>query len=270
MKQYESQVFADFKQFANVVEAWPIYDSIVISPRFLGGEGGAGGWFNTFQTFGQMETHSFFKTRTKGTAGAPYCNMNSADSMDFAFIADSIGLAVMGPAVDTSGTEEQPDGTQGDIANPEELVSHWFMADLPRHMGLQLKIQQDIRAEITAMHCPPGYGATGSGAGMPWLQNSGFGQIPFLTNTVCQGVPILANRYPLPQPIGIPRTATIEGILHVSEWARAALTQMTGPRDYQFNSVTGLPPYTFFQRRYVIQMSLFGQRLVQQRAQYHR
>jgi hypothetical protein len=270
MKPYEEQVFADFKRYANVVESWAIYDSVLICTQYYGSEQGVQGWFNSFRTFSQQETHSFFKTRTEGIAGEQYCNMQSADSMDFAFIADSIGLAVMAPAPNTAGEPSDPDGTAGDLAGADEGISHWFQAELPDHMGLQLKIQQDIRAEVQAMSCPPGYGAVGGGAGFGNDVQPGHGDIPFLTNVVTQGVPLLDNRYPLPQPIGIPRTATIEGILHVSEYARTVLNNVGGPRNFQFNSNDGTPPYTFFPQRYEIVFSLFGQRLVQQRAQYHR
>jgi len=271
MKAYEQEVFADFKKYANVVEAWAIYDSIIISPTFLGGEQNVGGWFTNFNAFGQQDQHSFFKTRTEGIAGSAYCNLQSADSMDYAFIADSIGLAVMSPAPNTEGRGSEPDGVAGDLYDEDDLISHWWAAEMPNHMGLQLKIQQDIRAEVQCMHCPPGYGAIGGGTAFNHEgQAPVHGDIPYMTNAVVQGVPVLSNRYPLPQPIGIPRTATIEGILHLSEFVRELMQNVTGPQEYQFNSLTGLPPYTFYQRRYSIQMSLFGQRLVQQRAQYHR
>lgn len=270
MKEFEREVFQDFKKFANVVEAWALYDSIIISPTLFGSEAGAGGWFTTFLAFGQQEQHSFFKTRTEGTAGLPYCNQQSADSMDFAFIADSIGLAVQSPAPDVEGRPNPGDGVPGDLDQQDDLISHWFSTDLPRHMGIQFKVQQDIRAEITAMHCPPGYGALGSGTAFPGQTTAAYGDIPFMSNAVTQGVPLLSNRYPLPSPIGIPRTATIEGILHVSEYARSILQGIIGPQQYQFNSDNGLPPYTFFGRRYILQFSLIGQRLVQQRGQYHR
>lgn len=270
MKPYEQEVFQEFKQFANVVESWALYDSILICSNFYGGEVGVRGWFTSLQGFGQQETHSFFKTRTEGIAGAQYCNLQSADSLDFAFVADSIGLAIMAPAPNTAGEPSDPDGTAGDLAGADEGISHWFQAELPEHVGIQLKIQQDIRAEIQGMSCPPGYGPIGGGAGFTSQVQPGHGDIPFLTNVVTQGVPLLSNRYPLPQPIGIPRTATIEGILHLSEYARNVLTNVGGPRQFAFNSADGLPPYIFFPQRYVIVLSLFGQRLVQQRAQYHR
>lgn len=270
MKAYEKEVFEQFEKFANVREAWPLYDTIVICREFYGTEQNIRGWFPTFNAFAAQETHSFFKTRTEGTAGLPYTNQQSADSMDFAFIADSIGIAIMAPSPDRQGEAEQPDGTAGDLRWPDDLISHWFASDLPRHMGLQLKVQQDIRAEVNCMDCPPGYGAVGSGTAFPGQAINPTGDIPFMTNAVVQGVPVLSNRYPLPAPIGIPRTATIEGILHLSEYAREILGHVWGPQDFVFNSLNGFPPYTFFPARYQIVFSLFGQRLVQQRGQYHR
>lgn len=269
----EKEVFQTFAQAANVTEAWAIYDSIVICPTWYGSEDNIGGWFNSYAAFGAQETHSFFKTRTEGTAGTPYCNQQSADSMDFAFIAHSIGLAIQVPAVNIDGQpDEVIEGVLGDIQFPDALIGHWFGADLPEHMAIQIKVQQDIRAEVTAMHCPPGYGSAGSGVAFQATSDApaSHGEIPTMTSVVNQGVPCLSNRFPLPNPIGIPRTGTIEAVLHVSEYARNVLTNVAGPRQYQFNSNDGLPPFTFFPRRVVLQVSLFGERLVQQRGQYHR
>ncbi len=270
MKDYEVEVFEEFEKYANVVEAWPLYDTIIVCRQFFGQEQSVNGWFSSFVTFGAQETHSFFKVRTEGTAGLQYTNQQSSDSMDFAFIADSIGIAIQAPAPDRQGDSGAPDGTAGDLVFADDMISHWFASELPRHMAIQLKVQQDIRAEVNCMDCPPGYGALGSGTSFPMQGPLGFGDIPFMTNSVVQGVPLLSNRYPLPSPIGIPRTATIEGILHISEYGRNILANTYGPRDFQFNTQEGTPPYTYFPARYMIQFSLLGQRLVQQRGQYHR
>jgi hypothetical protein len=140
-------------------------------------------------------------------------------------------------------------------------------------MGIQFKVQQDIRIELPALHAPPGYGVSGGGTAFPQLPTiaPAFGEIPFCSTNAQQGVPLLNNRYPLPYKIGIPRTSSIEGILHLSQYARDILTTMgTAPQNFVFNSATGAAPYTFFQKRYMIQFSLIGERLVQQRAEYHR
>lgn len=265
MKSYERQVFQDFEKYANVVETWAIYDSIVISKIQYGSEAQVPGWFTTFALFGQRETHDFFKGRTEGTAGPQYCNLESSDTMDFAFKAHSFGIEITGPPT------FECDNSEGDVSFPDAIVPQWFTADLPRHMGVSFKVQQDVRIELPSMAAPAGYGAVGGG--VSWGEPpaiGAFGDIPTLTNATVQGVPLLRNRYPLPHPIGIPRTATIQGTLHVSQWARDILTGIDGPREMVLNSSTGDPTYPFFYTRYVIRMSLFGERLVQQRGQYHR
>ena len=272
--QTEQEVLQTYKDSPpNVREAWALFDTVVICSDFYGNETSVQGWFNTFAAFGQQAQHSFFKSRTAAQAGQMYCNQQNADSMDFSFIVDSIGLAVWGPSSAAEGVATVPDGVVGALAHPDYLVSHWFQTDLVNHMGFEFKVQQDTRAEMTAMHMPPGYGARTSGTAFQFdnpLNPPVNGHIPYMCNTVCQGEPILSNRFPLPDPIGIPRTSTVEGVLHIGEVARTALQSIRGPRNYQFNTVDGLPPYTFFPRRYAIQFSMIGTRLVQQRAQYHR
>lgn len=261
---------AEFRKYANVAETWPLYDSILICPTFFGNEIGQDGWFTNFAAFGAEETHNFFKSRTE-SSGQAYCNMQSADSMDFAFMLHSIGVSVWGP---TPNVEGQPDpageGILDDIIRPDLAFGHWFQSELPNHMGIDLKIQQDIVLELPTIHAPPGYGAIGSGTANQGTDGAAFGDIVINQNSVVQGVPLLDNRFSFPKPIGIPRTASIEGTLHLSQTARTFLQGVTGPHQYQFNSIDGTPPYTFFPRRYGITMSLFGERLVQQRAQYHR
>jgi len=266
MKEYEKQVHQDFEKYANVVETWALYDSIVICPTLYSTEQNAA-WFTNWAAFGQRETHRFFKTRTEATVGAAYCNQQSSDSMDFAFRAHSIGLAIMGPPV---GEAQLADIDGLDIVFPDHLLPQWIVAELPRHLGIQFKVQQDVRVELPAFACPPGYGAVGAGQAFEAPAIITHGDIPFLTNQSVQGVPLLSNRYPLPEPIGIPRTGQIEGILHMSEWARNTLTNVTGPHQIIMNSDDGSPSYRQEDARYVIQLSLFGERLVQQRAQYHR
>lgn len=273
MKPYEMEVLKDFEEFANVAEAWCIYDTIVIDSAMYGNESNIKGWYNTLSAFGTDQEHRFFKERTEGSAGLAYCNQQSADQMDFAFKCHSIGIHVSAPAPNVEGVLNQADGTVGAVRYPDALVGHWFAADLPRHAAIQFKVHQDIIAEMPLIQCAPGYGATGSGTAFQrgdTLGGTVYGDIPFMSNAVCQGVPILSNRFPLPEPIGIPRTAPIEGILTLSDYARTTLTNILGPRHYQFNSDTGDVPYTFFPKRYSIQFSLMGERLVQQRGQYHR
>lgn len=267
MREYEKPVFEEFSKYQNVKEVWPLYDSIVICPVFYGTEVGLPGWFTSFAAFGAREQHVLYKGRTEAVAGEQYCNMKNADTMDFAFIASSIGLEITGPpTLDTD--QVSVDG--GGVLFPDAIIPQWWAADFPRHCGLQFKVQQDIRLELPALSCPPGYGVVGGGTSFESAAIQAFGDIPFMTNAVSDGTPLLSNRYPFAEPIGIPRTATIEVVLTVGQWARNILTAITGPRYMLMNSNDGTPGYRFARPRYVIRVSLFGQRLVQQRGEYHR
>jgi len=270
IRKYEQEVFDEFAKPANVSEAWSVVDTIAISKNLYGNEVNAQ-WHTSFQSFGQQERHSFFKQRTQGMVTAAYCNQQSSDSMDFAFVMHSIGLAIFGPPCGVNAVPGQPDGSGGQIDQADLTTTQWIMADLPRHIGLEFKVQQDVRIELPCLKAPPGYGVTGGGVAQGQLADApAFGSQPTNSIAVSQGVPILSNRYPLPFRIGIPRTASIEGIIHVSQLARTILQNLLGPQNIPFNSEDGTPPLTFFGQRYLIQLSLIGERLVQQRAQYHR
>lgn len=268
MRPYEQQVFADFKQFANVVEDWSLYDTIIIG-ELIGSEATVPGWFTSFVNFSQRESHQFFKNRTTGVAGEQYTNMQNGDVLDFAFIIESIGMMITCPPTydvrigSFDGIDQVPD-------SQDPVLPQWWRADFPWHTGIQLKTQQDIRLELPGMAAPAGIGGKGSGLGFQMQPALGtFGEIPWMFSQTTQGEPVLANRMPLPEPIGVPRTGNLEVILHVGEWARRILANISGPNRIVFNSSDGTPDFPNYYSRYMIQISLFGKRLVQQRAQYH-
>lgn len=266
-----AEEMAVLKQFAsappNVREAFPIYDSIVIAPTFYGNESSIQGWFGSLNGFSGQAQHSFFKSRTWAQAGLQYTNQNNVDNLDYAFIADSIGVAIWGPP----NTLEAQDNA-GAPQFVDSFTRPYFVIEALQHMALEFKVQQDVRLEAFLGHLPPGYGPYGGGTALGTTNAvaPAHGQIPYQHFTANQGLPILSNRYPFPDPIGIPRTATIEAVLHVGQLARDALALVDSPRQSWINSSDGAAPYTFFDARYVIQVSLIGTRLVQQRAQYHR
>jgi len=273
--QNEGQVKELFQKFANVAESASIYDSILVCRQFYGSENNVAGWFSKFDDFAKQETHSFFKARTESIANAAYCNQQNADSMDFAFLAYSMGITFWAPATGLLGEAyELIDGGPGCIAKTDPVIGHLWAFDLPRHVGLQFKVNQDIRAEATCYAAPPGYGPTGGGAAsMPQTQIGLLpsNNLPTINFAGTQGIPVLNNRFKFPEPLGIPRTATIEGIIQVSEIGRYLMEGVYGPRDivFQTDSLAGGPPWEFFPSRFAIQFSLFGKRLVQQRGQYH-
>jgi len=266
MRDYEKEIIRDFKNFENVAEQWPVYDSIIICEQMYGSEATVPGWYTSFALFGSRETHSLFKNRTMGTAGEQYCNMQSADSMDFAFLIDSIGLEITGPA--TNDVQIGSVDGQGEIVGSlDYILPKWWAADFPWHVGVQLKVQQDVRWEGNAMSCPAGVGASGAGLSFQQAAVSSFAEIPWMFSNTTQGISMLKNRQPFPEPIGVPRTGNLEVILHVGEWARTILQNITGPHSASINNDGGV---NNFYTRYMIRCSLFGKRLIQQRDQYHR
>lgn len=273
----EGQVKELFEKYANVAESASLYDSILVCRQFYGSENNVQGWYTTFNDFSKQETQSFFKARTESIANAAYNNQQNADSMDFAFLAYSMGITFWCPATALLGETYRPiEGAAGLIAKVDPVIGHLWAFDLPRHCAIQFKVNQDIRAEVMCYAAPPGYGPIGGGAAsdvidalaapIAYLSN-----LPTINMAGTQGVPVHQNRFKFPAPIGIPRTATIEGILNVSDIGRYLLEGVYGPRDIvlQPGGGGGAPPFDFFPARFAVQFSLFGKRLVQQRGQYH-
>lgn len=277
-----SQAAVAAGEFANVQESWPLYDTLCVCSEFFGQESSIDGWFGNFVNFGQQERHSFFKSRTEANASLAYCNKQTVDSMDFAFEAYSIGAAFWAPG-SAALTEGEVQTRLGLPSSFYTQIGHWWQVELPRHCSLEFKVQQDTVAELPAMAASPGYGPTGGGASFEHeepYRNLTEGQEnpdyhPVMNMAVTQGVPEPKNRWPFPDPIKIPRTANIEAIIEVSALARSYLTNLVGVQPYyQFGGVDGAPTdpagYVHFPARFGITVSLYGKRLVQQRAQYHR
>jgi len=267
-----------FKDPHNVVEAAALYDTILVCNKYYGSEINVRGWYTSFAAFAAAQDMRFFKVRTEGTAGLPYTNQQSADSMEFPFMAYSMGLAFFAPASNMMGNayEEDMDGAGDTVAaglNPG--IPHFWQFDLPSHAAIALKTNQDVRAEVTAYACPPGYGPMGGGAAFE-MDTTGEGGSLYLAHAQInsfgtQGVPVLSNRFRFPVPIAIPKNATIEGLLYLSAYARDVIGSWRGPDHYLFNMPGNDDIYVKeFPMRFGIQMSLFGYRLVQQRGQYHK
>lgn len=274
MNSTDKEVVATFAKDMNVAESFPLYDTILICSTFYGQEANVRGWFTTFANFAAQEEHHFFTVRNESLASLPYCNLQSADSMDYAFLAYSMGIRFFGPASNIQGDEIAPNGNTGYITNLDANVGHFFQYDLPRHCSISLKVQQDTRVELNAMLCPPGYGPTGGGAALEITQLTPpavdqYRQHAQLNMFGTQGVPLGTNRFKFPEPIGIPRSGIIEGVLKLSEYARYILSNVYGPRSIYFQDAGAVTANTLFPARFGITLSLYGKRLVQQRGQYH-
>lgn len=257
-------------KFLNANEPWPLYDTVNICSTWYGQEAQNRGWFTSFAAFGQQETHSFFKSRTEATAGSQYCNVQSSDSLDFAYWIYSIGVSFWAPASNVEAQPSTPDGLSGDITHWEGQSAHWWLAELPQYCAFSFKINQDTKVELPALKASPGYGAFGDAVAFEKPEVSTQNIIGFAQVAGSQGNPCIENRWGFKEPLGVPRTQPVEAIIHLSEVAKQMTIAMPGPTNYPFNSEVGGPPYIFFPRRFGITVSLYGVREVQRRGAYHR
>ena len=227
------------------------------------------GWVQTYPERGGLNTIPFFNVRNR-SAGLMWNNQHKRDSMDAGFIIESLGIdfhaqpftsAVVSWATDYSFIVD-------------DYKAHVFMVDLPRHIGVRVKVQQDVVLKTHAYFCAPGYGLAGGGYARG--QASDFGA---LTNdngwdhhcsVTSQGVPSLDNRWVFPEPLQVPRNAAFSVELELNEYARTLLTAMTNDIGTYFGDIDADDDVQIVRPFSTIQCSIFGSELVQQRGQYHR
>lgn len=260
------------RQFKNVRETAPLYDTVLVCKTMYGKEQSVGGWYTTWAGFAANEKHTFFKSRTEGSTHLAYCNMQSADNVDTPFLAYTFGVRFFAPV--------SPDCYDFRLLSPQGMVENmpaWWLWDLPKHCGVDFRVQQDVVIENTCLASPSGYGPRGGGGAQPAI-DSRVGvkpnQIPWKTVTGTIGDPCIDNRFPLPEPIAIARNTAIEANIYVSEYARYVLSRLVGPLDNGFltecqaDDTPSDADYIYLPTRYGIQVSLYGLREVQQRGQY--
>lgn len=258
------------EQYNNVAESYPIYDTLIVCKNMYGKEASVNGWFTTFRAFNQNERHTFFKSRTVGNSHLAYTNLDSADNIDFVYKCFSIGVRFFAPMSADTYNEiiVSP-------VNMNENVPAWWLFDLPKHCGFDFIIQQDTIVENTAIATSPGYGPRfGAGAQPVPDSVSAANQIAWKATIGTQGEAVIDNRFHFPEPLAIPRNATIEANIYPSLYARYIMDDLWGPESWVILTENGdAPPaqtdYISIPNRYGIQVSLYGYREVQQRAQYH-
>lgn len=259
------------EKYQNVAESAPLYDTVCVSKKLYGKETSIGGWFTTFSGFGANEKHTFFKSRTEGSSHLAYCNLNSADNIDFVFKVFSFGVRFFAPVT--------PDAVNFTIQSPTQYAENmpaWWLWELPKLCGVDFRVQQDVIIENTCLASPSGYGPRGGGGAQPATDTrvAFANQIPWKTIAGTIGEPSVDNRFPLPNPISIPRSTPVEANIYVSPIARYILGQLAGPESAMMlneNQATVSPveaDYISLPQRYGIQVSLYGYREVQQRGQY--
>lgn len=277
------------ENIANVSEIFPLVDTVIVSQRLWGNEIKVPGWFGghagdpwarPFEQFAQTPEHLFFKDRTAGNSAVAYCNLQSAETMDFAYRLYSIGVRFWGPisAWETCPQiASQANGGKGMVPwgaivldDPHVLnsaIAHIWKAELPMHMGFQFKVEQDVILEGPCMTFPPGHGFTGGGSswcdpvspgdsnlpgdynmndaisGSPGVGKDAVVQHPQMISVVTQGHPRLGNRFNFINHKGEPQPLEIP---------RGALMQasvnLSSYASYMLTNILG-PMYYLFNRR---------------------
>ena len=254
------------QQYANVGEHWPLYDTVLIGVDSRGDDPQVPGWYPTLAALGAANRMFFFNQRTRAN-GLAYCNLDVRDQMPYGFRIYSGGCRFFA----SSMTEAlNPD----DTANwwTSNYVPHIFSVDLFRHCDFTLRVQQDDILKTTAALVPPGYGPSGGGVGRGQISGQFVAAVDNCYSVVSQSHPNLDNRWKFPNPIEVPRNAALSVEMIFSEYGRQLLQAMVKQR-FQ-DSVTGNghaeDQGNQSKTYYGIQVCLVGERLVQQRGQYHR
>lgn len=192
--------------------------------------------------------------------------------------------------------ESVTDPTFVQLANREELHSGVWEADLPNHCAATLRTNQDIRLRAPCTMLVPGYGPVGGGWG--WGSNAEYftaakGGTPtpnfsgetgppnagaFQANlqTMQQGEVDLRQRFPVPITMDVPRRANLSLTVSLSQYAKEMFQAIPGPFWHPLpNVLTAQQSSGSFLTHSVkaatfgVQATIHGERLVQQRGDYH-
>ena len=247
------------KEFLNVPEVWQLWDTILIglkvntlTPR--------DGYFNSYALFGAQSEFSFFNVRNRAH-GLPYNNQDSRDQLPYVFHIYSMGVAWFSASTSTYGGANPPLG--------EDTVSNKFwMTEIPKHVSVILRTNQDERLATTALMVPPGYGPVGGGVASGDMQAARTN--PNMHHTAFNvGESMLINTWGFPKPLQIPRTANLSVVLRINTYCQSMLQQFPGPRVQPLKAVANDGTNYGAYATSGIQVFLKGKREVQQRGQYH-
>jgi hypothetical protein len=251
------------KQFQNVAESRPLYDTISVS-GFNTSPNDVDGWFTTFALFGAAAGHYFFNVRNR-SVGIAYNNQDKRDALPYAMRMKSFGVTFFAPSIRDLYNTIDPAAADEDV-----WACDFWEKELPRHSSIEFVVMQDEHIACNSFACPPGYGMVGGGFGRGYATTQeDITSYPTIKGHVSQGVPEMGNRWPFPGDLDVPRDGNIFARVQFSEWARNILQTMTGPGWIVGPNSDG----SAFQGMYAnfgIQVSIFGEALIQQRGEYHR
>ena len=184
------------------------------------------------------------------------------DQLAWAYVLNGLTVHFFAPQIATQYHSQAPGSQQSEL-----LHSALWEACLPRHCGLEFKLNQDIKLEINAMMPGSGCGPIAGGYGLqdPTMLND----VPYKPTFAAgsQSTPSSKVSFYFANPIGIPRKCAISATIRPNEYARRLLQTMGGPFFYRWQNLTGVE--TFKPCAFGIRVTLLGSRLVQQRGQLH-
>lgn len=230
------------------------------------------GYFVSFAAAGQANSWPFYNVRNRNH-GLAYNNQDTRDTLSYAYEIYSIGVDFWAPTVIQQNQDIPANGTPGAFLTYQNMSAIWT-CDLPRHASIRFNVNQDEKLNATCCMVPPGMGPVGGGAGQgdfgvlvnPPLADALHPMYAALT----QGEPEITCRFKFPNPIQVPRRASISAVITVAEYGRQLLQSMTGPWYYKLldkNTFGNSAVYKW--AAFGVTVSLQGKRLVQQRGAYH-
>lgn len=225
------------------VEKWVIHDTIQIGPHMAGNVTDEG--FASYAALATKQDHPLFAAKRKRTTSTPAYNSQDLDGLSsYGMRIYHLGIGLYAPIATSEGEITDP------LSGYEGLI---FSAELPKHIGVIVKVGQDEKLVTTSLITPSGSGAGGISQidESPGFQSVEGSQV---------GVPILANRFHFEEPLLVPRTTIFSVTIILSEYARSVLSAMKGPGSYNFRLANGDPYDPPVARNAIIQGTLEGVR----------
>lgn len=250
--------------FQNVAESWTLHDTILVT-GYANQLDWRDGYFASFNLAGQAVNFPFFNVRNSNHHIA-YNNQEVRDSMAYAFEAWSLGVDFWAPQLQTQFSGSPVDTVYS------QVCAAW-QCDVPRHASITFRVNQDERLKTQCCIASPGMGPVGGGVAQGVQANVlyGTGQaINPIKGLTSMGEASITNRWKFPNPIRIPRRASIGAVVELSEYGRQMLQAMPGPYSMRFWDTTE-PDHVEILKWvcFGITVSLTGKRLVQERGRYH-
>lgn len=246
------------KSFANVAEHWVLYDTVLVG-GYVSSMQYNTGWFATWAAMAGVNQIPFFNVRNR-SHGLPYNNQDTRDQLPYVFKIYSLGVSFYAPSTTTYEATAP-------ILGAQTTANSLFEVELPKHLSIKLRTNQDERLIANSLMTPPGYGPVVSGVAQGDYETAY--TVPNVAHTsFTQGTPVFTNHWGFPKPLEIPRTANLSVILQLNQYAQHMLTVMPGPYSQPMTNVAASGYYNTPSCA-GIQVTLGGVREVQQRGQYH-